>query len=65
MPKSVQTTEPPLSLEEIGERLHISKSRKKTLAAALNKARAAFARELNESVESAEPEKRRKRASAA
>lgn len=65
MPKSVQIVEPPLSLEEIGRRLHISRARRKTLGAILNKAKAAFARELSEPVESVGPEKRRKRASAA
>lgn len=65
MPKSVHITTPPLSLEEIAKRLRIPKAKQKALRAVLDEAWSEFSRQADKPSESAEPEKRRKRASAA
>jgi hypothetical protein len=65
MAKSVHITAPPLSREEMAKRLHISQARQKELQAILDEAEARFSGQLEERAESVEPEKRRKRASAA
>ena len=65
MPKSVHITAPPLSHEEMAKRLRIPQARQKELQVILDDARARFSSQLEEPTESVEPEKRRKRASAA
>lgn len=65
MPKPVQITAPPLSQEEMAKRLRIPQARQKELQLILDEARAKFSSQLKEPTESVEPEKRRKRASAA
>jgi hypothetical protein len=65
MPKSVHITAAPLSREEIAKRLRIPQARQRKLQAILDEARAKFSGQLEEPAEFVEPEKRRKRASAA
>jgi len=65
MPKSVHITAPWPTQEEMEKSLGISKARKRALQPLLNELKAKLARMEDTSVTLIEPEKRRKRASAA
>jgi len=65
MPKSVHITAPRSTLEEMEKSLGISKARKKALQPLLNQLKSKLARLEEVPVTFIEPEKRRKRASAA
>jgi hypothetical protein len=65
MPKSVYITAPWPTLEEMEKSLHISKGRKKALQPLVDKFKAKLSIMEETPVNSIEPEKRRKRASAA
>ena len=65
MPKSVHITVSQLSQQERAKRLRIPKAREKQLRAIVDKGLAILLRQEEETRESIEPEKRRKRASAA
>jgi hypothetical protein len=65
MPKSVFITAPWPTLEEFEKSLGISKARKRALQPIVDKLRAELSRWEEAQVGTVEPEKRRKRASAA
>ena len=65
MPKSVRITAPRPTLEELEKHFRISKSRKKALQVLVDEFKASFSNQAEAPVTSIEPEKRRKRASAA
>ncbi len=65
MPKSVHITAPWPTLEERSKRLPISKARRKELQVLVDEFKARLSDQKEASVNSIEPEKRRKRASAA
>jgi hypothetical protein len=65
MPKSVTITAPWPTLEEMEKSLGISKARKKALKPLVDKLKAELSDWEEAPVDSVEPEKRRKRASAA
>jgi len=65
MPKSVYITAPWPTQEELEKSLHISKARKRALQPILNELKAKLSMQDETPVNSIEPEKRRKRASAA
>jgi hypothetical protein len=65
MSKSVQITAPQLTLKERVKHLRISKARKKELQILVDQFKAQLSNQKTAFVNSVEPEKRRKRASAA
>ncbi len=65
MPKSVHITAPWPTQEEVEKSLYISKARKRALRPLVDKFKAQLSRLEEVPVTSIEPEKRRKRASAA
>jgi hypothetical protein len=65
MPKSVHITTPWPSQEEMVKHLRISKARKRELSRIVEKGRAQLSNQKEPHVNSVEPGKRRKRASAA
>ncbi len=65
MPKSVYITAPRPTLEEFEKSQGISKARKRALQPLVDKFKAKLSRWEETPVETVEPEKRRKRASAA
>jgi len=65
MPKSVQITAPRPTLKELEKHFRIPKARKKELQVLVDKFKAELSSQEEPPVTSIEPEKRRKRASAA
>ena len=65
MPKSVYITAPPPTLQEMEKHFGISKARRKELQVLVDEFKAQLSRQKASPVNSREPEKRRKRASAA
>jgi hypothetical protein len=65
MRKPIHITAPPPTLEELAKRFPISKASEKAIQALVDEFKAMHFKREDEPVSSAEPEKRRKRASAA
>ena len=65
MRKPIHLTAPPPTLEEMEKHFRISKARKKELLLLVDEFKAMHSNREHEPVSSIEPEKRRKRASAA